>query len=770
METLFAWAHLADIHFGDAAARGVRDADLLRRSLVADARRMAAKTAGPPRPDAILLSGDVAFDGRDYTSAGAFVDELSSAFGLSRADVFAVPGNHDIDLLSDHVSKGGLRLVKSLRDGGENIDAALADAEDRALLRRRFQGFLGFANGIAPAVGSRTPAELFWVASRPLRQGRVRIVGVNTALLWLGQEDGKLRVGLEQIKGVAGEAGELVIVLSHHPITPTFIADANQAVAALAQHAHVHAVGRAYLGESPQAIYGKGGRSPATVVAAGGGTEGEGYVYNLCSIVADAGEGLRLRVWPRRWIDKIGDFRSDVASVPDGQPFAEHLLPSVLTAAGPTKPSQRIVVPDVIRPAVTGYLREIDIENVRSISLSSWRAEPGPGWHVMLGDNGSGKTTFLRCVALALLGVGEDRRQGNGDATDSAAALRLDLHEWVRAKETHARIRVAADLDIGAERALPSDVTMVFSGRSNGGMSTISESSSVHGRSIFSAGFGPFRRFTGGDAEHERQFRALPRVSRHASLFEESFSFSESLRWLIHLHSKRLEDAAGPDARFLGRLTQFVNEGGALPNRVQLDSITADAVQFTDAAGCAVPVEELSDGYRSFLSLIVELIRQLRAHYGEDGVFSHDGAQVVAGGVVLIDEVDAHLHPTWQQMIGAKLRRLFPNIQFIVTTHSPLVCQAAVDRGSVFKLPRPGTDERPRMLEGVERDRLFYGNILDAFGTEAFGRVTRSEAGEKKVSRLAALNLKELDEGLSPEEREEQAELRNILPSDAAAQ
>ena len=46
-------------------------------------------------------------------------------------------------------------------------------------------------------------------------------------------------------------------------------------------------------------------------------------------------------------------------------------------------------------------------------------------------------------------------------------------------------------------------------------------------------------------------------------------------------------------------------------------------------------------------------------------------------GVVLIDEIDAHLHPEWQREIGFWLKRHFPNIQFIVTTHSPIICQAA---------------------------------------------------------------------------------------------
>jgi ABC-type glutathione transport system ATPase component len=138
---------------------------------------------------------------------------------------------------------------------------------------------------------------------------------------------------------------------------------------------------------------------------------------------------------------------------------------------------------------------------------------------------------------------------------------------------------------------------------------------------------------------------------------------------------------------------------------------------------------------------------------------------VVAPGIVLIDEADAHLHPTWQREIGQRLKALFPRLQFIVTTHSPLVCQAA---DTVFRLPRPGTEEQGRMLEGVELERLQYGNVLDAYGTGAFGRITRSEAGKQLLERLAELNHKELEQGLSKEEEQEQERLRAIFPTGKA--
>ena len=160
-----------------------------------------------------------------------------------------------------------------------------------------------------------------------------------------------------------------------------------------------------------------------------------------------------------------------------------------------------------------------------------------------------------------------------------------------------------------------------------------------------------------------------------------------------------------------------------------------------------------------------ELIRQLSRHYSASELFDKKNQRVIVPGVVLIDEVDAHLHPTWQKRIGFWLTEHFPAIQFIVTTHSPLICQAAVN-GSIFLLPRPGTSESGQMLKGANRDRLIFGDILDAYSTEAFGSAdTSSPEAHKMKERLAVLNVKELREELSDAEQEEQSRLRKAFPT-----
>jgi energy-coupling factor transporter ATP-binding protein EcfA2 len=398
---------------------------------------------------------------------------------------------------------------------------------------------------------------------------------------------------------------------------------------------------------------------------------------------------------------------------------------------------------------IAAYLGRVEIKNVRSISSLLWEVEPVPGWNVVLGDNGSGKSTFLRVIAYLMI------------PALHRSSLWVNLSDWVRSGQASGSGRVRAkalgqdwlrvESDFIAPRVGPG--APINSG-------TLLTQAGWFDR-YFCAAFGPFRRFAGGDAEYEKQFAAIPTVARQLSLFDERVSLTESLSWLKKLRFKELEqdDAS---ASLLASLRRFVNQPGFLPNGASLGRITSDKVYFTDGNGAEVAIEELSDGYRSILSLIFELIRQIAAHFGAEHVFGPTSTTVIAPGIVLIDEVDAHLHPKWQRGIGLFLRACFPAIQFIVTTHSPLVCQAA-EVGTVFQLPRPGTSEEGRMVTGVELDRLLYGDLVEAYETEAMGGIGRSDRAKELLGRFAELNRREIDKGLSEEERKEQRRLRGIF-------
>jgi energy-coupling factor transporter ATP-binding protein EcfA2 len=427
------------------------------------------------------------------------------------------------------------------------------------------------------------------------------------------------------------------------------------------------------------------------------------------------------------------------------------------------------------------YIQEIEIKNMRSIErfrLELDRSELA-GWHVLIGDNGSGKSTVVRAIALAIIGPNE------------APALRQNWSDWLGWMDAEGWIALEIEHDekydkrTGGGRPverwfIPAKLILERYDLESGPAVTLRTTKSKPdphnylwgtGSGWFAASFGPFRRFGGGDKDYEKLYYSNPRLGSHLTAFGEDIALTEIIPWLQFLRFKSLEGKGGEEKQQLDALKRFINKGGLLPHGAVLEEISSDGVLFVDGNGCRLPIEQLSDGYRSILSLTFELIRQMIRVYGPDKVFAdiHKGdMKIDLPGVVVIDEVDAHLHPTWQRRVGQWFCRYFPKIQFIVTTHSPLICQGA-ERGSVWRLPTPGDQSAfSGRVTGTDLDRLVYGSVEDAYDTDLFGQnVSRSASSQEKLQRLAVLNRKSLRDKLTSAEKKELQRLRTILPSSA---
>lgn len=127
------------------------------------------------------------------------------------------------------------------------------------------------------------------------------------------------------------------------------------------------------------------------------------------------------------------------------------------------------------------------------------------------------------------------------------------------------------------------------------------------------------------------------------------------------------------------------------------DFLSGEVVASHDELG-RLPVSLLSDGIRNLVALVADLAHRavrLNAHLGTM-------ACEKSPGIVLIDEVDMHLHPSWQQAVISLLREAFPNVQFIVTTHSHLVI-STVPSASIRVFAQDGTVSHPSVeVEGAD--------------------------------------------------------------------
>lgn len=748
MRTLFTWVHLADLNDLDARLENWNQSSIPPEvSLQMDVHRLAQESA---RPDAMFVTGDLRL-GNDvrYDMSLSFLTTIIDGFLLERKDVFVVPGNHDVDLKTRDRALD--RLLRSLRDGQESLDDILRVDSDRILLERRFQAYLDFTAYWG------TGAKLFWSEARTFLGNPFRFIGLNTEFLFNGKEDGKLLVGETQLAPLKTTADEIVIVASHHSLASDRVRDGNVARSAIDARAHVHLVSASYLNDAipfPTSTEG------TLVLGAGGRPSRQNprpWSYYLASLLESDQGRLVVRIWPRQWSAKNRDFRLNVDALPEGKRFVDIPLAKPRAAASAEK-SSRYPAPhgNTTRKWSEGeqipYIEKVALEEIGALHQLLWQLQPEPGWNVLIGDNGSGKTTFLRTLSYALTSTS---MEPHDDELKEVAQLPFSLDRVSRLESLFVLFQASKESTPEHNRTFELFI--------DGNRVKTSTKSRPDTRKLFSAGFGPFRRFTGGDEEFEKEMRQFPNAFRHISLFTERIAFHESIEWLKTLDHRALRDTSALPT--LDAVKKFVNNDDLLPNGVRLVEINADAILFEDGNKRRVELADLSDGYRSILSLSLELVRQLVTHYDLEEIFDPQTHVVVAPGIVLIDEVDAHLHPSWQRVIGPCLRKLFRGFQFIVTTHSPLVCQGAADGcGSVFRLPKPGTNEEAQKLEGVELYRILYGNVLDAYGTGAFGEVERSEEGQRLREELVALNLKEVSGGLTAEEEIRQDKLRAIFP------
>lgn len=157
--------------------------------------------------------------------------------------------------------------------------------------------------------------------------------------------------------------------------------------------------------------------------------------------------------------------------------------------------------------------------------------------------------------------------------------------------------------------------------------------------------------------------------------------------------------------------------------------------------GTWMSFEMLSDGYQNIVRISADIAYRaikLNPHLGEDAVKKTEG-------VVLIDEIDMHLHPKWQKTVIADFKRTFPNIQFIVTTHSPFIVQS-LQADEIINLDNAVLSEDPERLS-LEENALFMG-VQDS-KSEKFAR--KGKIAEEYLSLLNTGNkdddlLNKLDE------------------------
>lgn len=435
------------------------------------------------------------------------------------------------------------------------------------------------------------------------------------------------------------------------------------------------------------------------------------------------------------------------------------------------------------------YIRRIHIENIGNLGADGFAVdldlshEEGQlsGWTVIAGPNGSGKTTLLRAIALVTAGPEVSR------------FLQESTVGWIREGVASGVVKI--ELDRGPLDAyyFPSNNFDLTPNREPIPLNLTWRVSSSHGEPIvaadvrqletgclhsphygpwiqfdqtpgwFIAGYGAYRRLARGSADAQRLTDSSRRpVAQLASLFREDAPFTETVQWLERLHLRRLEGKNGSE-QLITSIFGLLNDG-LLPGGVRITHVDSDGI-WTQQGAFKIPLRRLSDGYQTMAGLVLDILRQLYGAYDQLRMVCVEGVWYVENeGVVLIDEMELHLHPGWQQKVGFWFKKHFPKMQFIVTTHSPFVCQAA-DPGGIIRLPGPEEARAAYKLEGNAYNAIVNGTVDDAILSELFGlEHTRSSQAEALMDEIVQLEARILDDHATQPEIIRYKKLQNQMP------
>ena len=281
------------------------------------------------------------------------------------------------------------------------------------------------------------------------------------------------------------------------------------------------------------------------------------------------------------------------------------------------------------------YIEKVEIKNfktIRNLKIEiSPNKEGNAPWYLILGENSTGKSSILKAIALTLMGP-MNRRNIKG----------LDARKYLthRSKTGYVKVFLSG-------RNEP--VELFFNNKDSEFKGNIEDVP------ILLMGYGSTRLLSKNVGKNtiEKDINAI----RSENLFNPIFSLVDAELWLSQLSNRKFKDATNTIKRLFA-----IDENYKFYRRN--NRTTGNREIFLTLFGSKISLDDLSDGYQSIVALACDIMMVLQTIW-QDVEY--------AQGVVLLDELDVHLHPRWKMQIVNKFRQAFPKIQFISTSHEPLV-------------------------------------------------------------------------------------------------
>lgn len=373
------------------------------------------------------------------------------------------------------------------------------------------------------------------------------------------------------------------------------------------------------------------------------------------------------------------------------------------------------------------YLKRIELTHIRGlddINVDLTSADGSLRLHtVLIGKNGTCKTTFLRSIAIGL-----------ADSKDASGLLAEDIGTVLAEDADQATIK----LTIGDGLVLTTKV-----GRDDG-QDVLVEKSKANEQldQLMVVGYG-INRLLGGNGD----FRSYRLIDSVYNLF-----VYDSPLIGTELALRRLRDFV--ETRSYQAILGQIKDALGLDRAVTIHLNKGGGVTFSGPAiGKSIPLAGLSDGYKETLGWILDLYSwAMRAtSIDENGVVS---------GILLLDEIEQHLYPGLQTDLLGKLRQLFPKLQIVTSTHSPMIALGVNSPAELIVFRRTDNGKisaRPtaKPLSGYSVEDMVVDPEI--FESQAYGPETSAKLSA--YQQLVKKKVEDRDEQESEELRTLSAEL-----------
>jgi len=345
------------------------------------------------------------------------------------------------------------------------------------------------------------------------------------------------------------------------------------------------------------------------------------------------------------------------------------------------------------------FLKSISLNNVKCFSDISLSFEGENGdirkWTLLLAENGTGKSTLLKAIALVTSG------------SDAIADLLGEPSDWIRYEAQDCEISAVLVTKEREERQInlrieskDTRADVIVKNRKN--LAWFDDSLNRNKKDYFVLGFGASRRLNTVKSRRAKTSLFSNRAQCVATLFDPDAATTSIDSWAMDLDYLKNRVGLETVRLVLSNLLPEIKFHRIDKQSGQLLFSTPDGI---------VPLNNLSDGYLAMAAWMGDLLFQILENFDDLGE-----QPLTARGLLLIDEVDLHLHPKRQRELFSFLKEWLPNFQFVVTTHSPLTAQQA-DRGELHCLVREAKNIHIYQFMGNPKALLLHQLVMSpAFG------------------------------------------------------